>query len=100
MGDTVALDAWRRHRESDHRRAIGAVLVPLVLWIAWFPRWREAAIGGVALGVLLRVTAAVALVYLVYLAAEGVLRPFGRLRSMPQPTGGRGPGVVGSEVSS
>lgn len=54
--------------------ALAAVVIPLLLALTWGPLWAAAAIGGVALALLLHVTAAVVLVYGVYALAERALR--------------------------
>lgn len=54
--------------------AAGAVVVPLLLALAWGRYYRAGAIGGVALATLLHVTAAVAVVALAYQALERATR--------------------------
>lgn len=56
---------------------VAAVLIPLALSWTWGRLWPAAAIGGVALALLLHVTLAVLGVYGVYAAAERLLEPRG-----------------------
>lgn len=53
--------------------ALGALLIPVVLSLAWGRYWRAGAITGVALAFLLHVTAVLALLVLLYQAVEYVV---------------------------
>ncbi|MFP5334952.1 MAG: DUF1353 domain-containing protein [Actinomycetes bacterium] len=81
--DLVAVLPWMGERPWWAEVALGAlfaVLVPLALSSTWGRLWRAAAIGGVALALLLHVTAAVVAVYAVYLLAERLTA-----RALPRP---------------
>jgi hypothetical protein len=73
--DVVAVLPWMGERPLAVELVTGgiaAVVVPLLLSLLWGRLWRAGAIAGVALAWLLHVTAAVVLVFAVYLLAERV----------------------------
>jgi hypothetical protein len=83
--------------------ALFAVLVPLVLSLAWWRRWRVAAIGGVVLAFLLHVTALVAVLSGLYWVAETLVsRPEGSAASvranMRRASGAIGPSGPAADV--
>ncbi|MGI9622225.1 MAG: DUF1353 domain-containing protein [Acidimicrobiales bacterium] len=72
---------------------LGAVVIPLGLSALWGRRWRAGAIGGIALAIVLHITAAMFLVWVLYQAAEWLAR--GRTRS-PDEVDGRNAALVDS----
>jgi hypothetical protein len=74
--DAADLLPWMGERPWWAELALGAlaaIVIPAVLALSWGPLWPAAAIGGVALALLLHVTAAVVVVYAVYAAVERLL---------------------------
>lgn len=75
--DVVSVLPWMGNRPWWAEVVLGAlaaVVVPVLLASTWGRLWRAAAIGGVALALLLHVTVAVVAVYGVYAAVERLLR--------------------------
>ncbi|MFL6204591.1 MAG: DUF1353 domain-containing protein [Acidimicrobiales bacterium] len=74
--DVADLLPWMGDRPWWAELALGAlmaIVVPLLVSVLWGRLWRAGAIAGVALALLLHVTAAVAAVYLVYWLLERAL---------------------------
>ena len=86
--DVVDVLPWMGQRPWWAELAVGAlaaVVVPLALSWTWGRLWRAAAIGGVALALLLHVTIAVIAVYTVYLLVERLVGGRGG-SGRPQPS--------------